>query len=262
MSDLAHLLPFFNGLLLCRMVYLRQDGPLGSRRNAVLLLVQGAGIWLLYGLSTATIALSLVVLGAAGLNLLFEQRWFDLARGWRSLTLFFTLLGATLVATLLGNLSLAPGVESAATFFAAHVPLFPTSLTAAAFGLLLFGLLMLANETNIVIRAVFHYLRLEPTPSEPLEARDPKLVSISADDYRAGRAIGILERWLVYLVVVSGSDLTAIGFILAAKGLVRFKRLERDNADRFAEYLLIGTLLSTLCALLIGTWVRELLLAL
>jgi hypothetical protein len=46
---------------------------------------------------------------------------------------------------------------------------------------------------------------------------------------------------------------SAIGFVLAAKAFARFKELE----DReFAEYVLIGTLLSSSVAVAIGILVR------
>jgi hypothetical protein len=48
----------------------------------------------------------------------------------------------------------------------------------------------------------------------------------------------------------------AIGFVLAAKGLVRFKELE--NRD-FAEYVLFGTLLSALISILVALIIRALL---
>lgn len=62
-----------------------------------------------------------------------------------------------------------------------------------------------------------------------------------------GRIIGILERWLIaFLLLLKVYE--GIGFVLAAKTLTRFNNL--DDQD-FAEYYLIGTMLSTfLCFLL------------
>jgi len=74
-------------------------------------------------------------------------------------------------------------------------------------------------------------------------------------EYNAGRFIGVLERLLVYLVVLQGQYM-ATGLILAAKGLAPFKELdERD----FAEYVLIGTLLSVTSAVVVGELIRHLL---
>lgn len=58
----------------------------------------------------------------------------------------------------------------------------------------------------------------------------------------------MLERLLVYIMAVTG-QFTAIGFILALKAAIRFSEL-KDR--RFAEYVLIGTLLSTTIAVLAG----------
>ncbi len=70
-----------------------------------------------------------------------------------------------------------------------------------------------------------------------------------------GRTIGVLERAIV-LTLVLLSQFGALGLVIAAKALARFKALE----DReFAEYFLIGTLASLLLALLGGIAMRALL---
>lgn len=69
-----------------------------------------------------------------------------------------------------------------------------------------------------------------------------------------GRLIGVLERFLIYGFTIIGSPI-AIGLILSAKGIARFRKLE--NKD-FAEYFLIGTLLSATIAGSIGLLVRSL----
>ncbi|PYP22195.1 MAG: hypothetical protein DMD53_04355 [Gemmatimonadetes bacterium] len=76
-----------------------------------------------------------------------------------------------------------------------------------------------------------------------------------AVDIARGRTIGALERALA-LTLVLLSQYAAVGWIIAAKSLARFKALE----DReFAEYFLIGTLASLLLALLAGIGTRLLL---
>ncbi len=62
---------------------------------------------------------------------------------------------------------------------------------------------------------------------------------------RIGAAIGVLERLLIVTFVLTGST-AAIGFVVAAKTLARFKQL--DDRD-FAEYYLLGTLASVAVAL-------------
>lgn len=71
---------------------------------------------------------------------------------------------------------------------------------------------------------------------------------------RAGRLIGILER-MAMLTLVTLGEWSALGFILAAKSVARFKELE----DReFAEAYLVGTLTSFLVAGASGLLLRAL----
>ena len=62
---------------------------------------------------------------------------------------------------------------------------------------------------------------------------------------RVGATIGILERILIVVFVLTGTDV-AIGFVVAVKTLARFKLLD-DRA--FAEYYLLGTLASVAVAI-------------
>jgi len=67
------------------------------------------------------------------------------------------------------------------------------------------------------------------------------------NEYNIGKIIGNLERILLLIFVILG-NYAAIGFVIAAKSVARFKNLEDHN---FAEYYLVGTLTSSLIA--IGT---------
>ncbi|RKL69283.1 hypothetical protein CR203_04450 [Salipaludibacillus neizhouensis] len=73
------------------------------------------------------------------------------------------------------------------------------------------------------------------------------------DDNSAGKYIGILERLLIGLFIATGAYQGLI-VIAALKTLTRFKQFEDKN---FAEYYLIGTFLSILCALVIGLLIRS-----
>lgn len=77
-------------------------------------------------------------------------------------------------------------------------------------------------------------------------------------EYNRGRVIGNLERGVMLLTVVIGAY-GSLGFLVAAKGLIRIKELEEDRD--FAEYFLIGTLSSVLIALALGFLVRHAFLA-
>jgi hypothetical protein len=67
-----------------------------------------------------------------------------------------------------------------------------------------------------------------------------------------GRAIGILERLILFPMVVLG-EWGGVGLIVAAKSLARFKDLDRRP---FAEYYLIGTLTSLIIATVSGLVAR------
>lgn len=67
----------------------------------------------------------------------------------------------------------------------------------------------------------------------------------------AGRVIGNVERLLTLVFVMLG-QYEAIGFLLAAKSLLRFR--ETDTLK--SEYVLVGTLLSFAFAILIGVAVK------
>ena len=79
----------------------------------------------------------------------------------------------------------------------------------------------------------------------PASASAPAAVGGSA---QVGATIGILERLLIVVFVLAGTD-AAIGFVVAAKTLARFRLL--DDRD-FAEYYLLGTLGSVSVAIVTG----------
>ena len=122
------------------------------------------------------------------------------------------------------------------------------ALAGAGAQTILFGLLLSANEANLAIRAVFDRLDLKPR----LPTQGSNLVD--AGELSRGRVIGLLERALLYVFILLG-QFGAIGFVLAAKAFARSKALD-DRA--FAEYVLIGTLLSGGLALCIGLAIRNL----
>jgi hypothetical protein len=72
--------------------------------------------------------------------------------------------------------------------------------------------------------------------------------SASAPEARVGAVIGILERLIVVALVLVG-QYAAIGLVVTAKTIARFRQLE----DRqFAEYYLLGTLASIATAIVTG----------
>jgi hypothetical protein len=67
---------------------------------------------------------------------------------------------------------------------------------------------------------------------------------------KGGRLLGPMERLIVAAAVVAG-DPAGAGFVVAAKGLLRFPEVNRPtntNVHEFTEYLLVGTFTSVLTA--------------
>jgi hypothetical protein len=60
---------------------------------------------------------------------------------------------------------------------------------------------------------------------------------------KGGRLIGRLERAMILMLVIAGEP-GGIGFLIAAKSLLRFNELARDHDRRVSEYVIIGTLAS------------------
>ncbi len=63
----------------------------------------------------------------------------------------------------------------------------------------------------------------------------------------AGRWIGVLERLLVFVLVVMG-EAAAAGLVVAAKSILRYPELTGDDPAIDPEYVLIGSLSSWLLA--------------
>lgn len=89
-------------------------------------------------------------------------------------------------------------------------------------------LLLIIQPSCITIRKVLDHF-------------DPK----TADDgiANAGALIGIFERLLILLMLYA-NQYAAIGFVLTAKSIARYNKIAEE--PQFAEYYLLGTLLSSL----------------
>ena len=101
--------------------------------------------------------------------------------------------------------------------------------------LIAFGALLITSPTAVVIRVVI--AKFIPTKN-PISLQD------------AGKFIGVLERLLIYVFVLT-NHFEAVGFLLAAKSIFRFGDLKKSNDIKLTEYVLIGTLLSFGIALVI-----------
>jgi hypothetical protein len=84
------------------------------------------------------------------------------------------------------------------------------------------------------------------------ESPAPGGIAVPESELSRGVMIGVLERAITLTLVLIG-QFGALGLVIAAKALTRFRAL--DDRD-FAEYVLIGTLASLLFALFTGIAVR------
>jgi len=69
----------------------------------------------------------------------------------------------------------------------------------------------------------------------------------------AGKWIGIIERMVILIFVMQG-QYSAIGLLVAAKGIIRFN--ERDRPEIKTEYLVVGTLMSIGFAIVTGLLIK------
>ncbi len=66
---------------------------------------------------------------------------------------------------------------------------------------------------------------------------------------KAGRMIGTIER-IIMLFFLLIKQYSSVGLVLTAKSIARYNKISEDK--EFAEYYLLGTLLSTICVLMIS----------
>lgn len=174
----------------------------------------------------------------------------------RTIVLAGTLLAAV---ALFGSVSLVPGFNAAARAAAASLAAGNrlvasveaetwTTLVASAAGLVL-----VTVELNHPIALVLRKRRLLPddAPGDGPSRRSRR----GPDEAARGRVIGYLERAIVFVIIVAGT-FESLGLVLVAKGIARFQQLQDRD---FAEYFLIGTLLSMVAALAVGFAARALL---
>lgn len=94
------------------------------------------------------------------------------------------------------------------------------------------GALVLCKPANILIKKTLAQYKIGES---------------DAETNRVGSLIGTLERLMAYLFILIG-EMSAVGFLLAAKSILRF----RDSDTVKTEYVLAGTLLSFGMAVVVG----------
>ncbi|PTY36855.1 hypothetical protein BGP77_06100 [Saccharospirillum sp. MSK14-1] len=236
---------FLVGWLTSRLALIVRDEPLSSRFLLGLLSVQLLWCWLTLGASFASLSISgLILLALIVPERLVPKHWLNDGRLAATVIMLIAL-------TLLTEALPAPNWQSNMDAWLWNAGFSPAQLTRTLIWLT--GFLLVANEANLLIRSLFHRFALEPRLNGHDDSADTQ---VDAREYNAGRVIGILERWLMYLVLVGSANYNVIAIIIAAKGFARFRQLEERA---FAEYVLIGTLTSTLLTIGIAESLRSML---
>ena len=137
-------------------------------------------------------------------------------------------------------LHLAVIVATVITFINIGEVLFPTWLPETHVLLWIVAFVFCLRPANFFIQNIFKDANI----SIPDSGKENSLPN-------AGRVIGNMERMLLLVFVMLG-QYEAIGFLLAAKSLLRFR--ETDTVK--SEYVLVGTLLSFGIAILLGVAVK------
>ncbi len=97
--------------------------------------------------------------------------------------------------------------------------------------------LLIHKPTNIIIQKIL--VIYKPVQKEEAIKKDNN----------AGRFIGTIER-IIMLLLISIGQYAAIGLVLTAKSIARYDRIAKEKD--FAEYYLLGTLMSTVIVILIA----------
>lgn len=108
---------------------------------------------------------------------------------------------------------------------------------------IILGIFIVGFESNNIIRLVLTRLHFISDPG-----MQQKKETLDESEIRRGRVIGVLERLLIFFLIFVGQP-AAVSLVVAVKGIYRYKTLEDKN---FSEYVLIGSLLSLLTAIVLS----------
>ena len=208
-----------------------------------------------------------VALAGLGLNVQLTahpwQAWLLLAlaaaasivaiRGWRWLLLVAIAFG--------GPFLLDPGIAAAA----GHQFFDPQRMQVL---LVVSGFVFAVLAGSVLVEQVLQRIKGLPGSPEELESLgredgaddgDPTGLAAGGDPASGapagGKVIGMLERAFAYGGVLVGHPETA-ALVVALKSVARYPEFKGRNGRKFAEYFLIGTLLSLLVALAVAYLVR------
>ena len=105
--------------------------------------------------------------------------------------------------------------------------------------LLITCLAFLTRPVSIIMKVIFTKWDISKLTENNESLRD------------AGEYIGILERLLVFIFIIT-NHWEAVGFLITAKSVFRFGDLKESKHRKLTEYILIGTLISFGIAIAVG----------
>lgn len=132
--------------------------------------------------------------------------------------------------------------------FEAVVPFFESLLDSQNTLILILGYLIVIFPFGFIIGKATKHWQVEIEEEERVKSLD-----------KAGRYIGIFERILV-LTFVLANNIAAIGFLIAAKSILRFSDKSQSGGRKQTEYVLIGTLMSFALTIIMGFLMNTLIL--
>jgi hypothetical protein len=232
----------FNALLLTRLFLLFRDEVVSLRYAGATWALQ---MLILLPLTPwKTVALLALALSAMNLAWFWAERWFS-SRLYlvRLVTLFLSFLSLGIFLAPIAGVGFRDsfsGLETRVGEYFVFADLIG-ALNWRTIAVVMLGMLLCISEANIVVRVVIENFNLKPSDSDSSGETKPVEAAI---EYKRGRVIGLLERLILFYLVL-GHQFGALGFVIAAKTMARFKNLEDKN---FAEYFLVGTLLSIAAA--------------
>ena len=153
-------------------------------------------------------------------------------RGWRWALLLVTAFG--------GPFLLDPGIAATA----GHRFFGPQRMQIL---LVVSGFVFAVLAGSVLVEQVLQRIKGLPGSSEEAGA-EPGPLDLGTGAPAGGRVIGMPERAFAYGGVLVGHPET-VALVVAVKSVARYPEFKGRNGRRFAEYFLIGTLLSLLFAL-------------
>ena len=113
---------------------------------------------------------------------------------------------------------------------------------------LISGIILITKAGGIVIGYLVNPFLVQMSLSKGDEEKNNQFIRGFEN---GGRIIGYLERLLIVIFICT-NNLSAIGFLIAAKSVFRFGELKNADNRMEAEYIIIGTLYSFVYAISLG----------